>query len=84
MIRGIAGKEKYDIIFIDPPYKLDCIVDVLKKLCNADVIAPNAFIVCESGKEDVFGGDEELKAKFEIQKQARYSITYITVLRPVI
>ena len=29
-----------------------------------------------------FGGDEELKSKFEIQKQARYSITYITVLRP--
>ena len=82
MIRGIAGKEKYDIIFIDPPYKLDCIADVLKKLCNADVIAPNAFIVCESGNEDIFAGDEELKAKFEIQKQAKYSITYITVLRP--
>ena len=55
---------------------------MLKKLCNADVIAPNAFIVCESGNEDIFAGDEELKAKFEIQKQARYSITYITVLRP--
>lgn len=83
MIRGIAGKEQYDIVFIDPPYKLDCISDVLKKLCDANVIAPNAFLVCESGKEDVFGGDEELKAKFEIQKKARYSITYITVLRPI-
>ena len=84
MIRGIAGKEQYDIIFIDPPYKLDCITDVLKRLCEAGAIAPNAFVVCESGKEDVFGGDEELKSKFEIQKQAKYSITYITILRPII
>ncbi len=84
MIRGIAGKEQYDIIFIDPPYKLDCISDVLKKLCEANAIAPGAFVVCESGKEDIFGDNEELKAKFEIQKQAKYSITYITVLRPII
>lgn len=84
MIRGIAGKEEYDIIFIDPPYKLDCITDVLTKLYDAKVIAPNAFIVCESGKEDIFQGDEELKSKFEIQKKARYSISYITVLRPII
>ena len=82
MIRGIAGKEQYDIIFIDPPYKLDCIDDVLRKLINANAIAKGAFIVCESGKEDIFGGDEELKSKFTVQKQAKYSITYITVLRP--
>lgn len=83
MIRGVAGKEQYDIIFIDPPYKLDCIKDVLKKLLDARVIAPSAFIVCESGNENIFQGDEELKSHFEIQKQAKYSITYITILRPV-
>jgi 16S rRNA (guanine(966)-N(2))-methyltransferase RsmD len=82
MIRGIAGKEQYDIIFIDPPYKLDCISDVLKKLIDANAIAPGAFIVCESGKEDVFGANEDLASKFTVQKQAKYSITYITVLRP--
>ena len=82
MIRGIAGKEQYDIIFIDPPYKLDCISDVLKKLVDANAIAPGAFIVCESGKEDIFAGDEDLASKFTVQKQAKYSVTYITVLRP--
>ena len=82
MIRGIAGKEQYDIIFIDPPYKLDCISDVLKKLLDANAIAPNAFIVCESGKEDIFAQNEDLASKFTVQKQAKYSVTYITVLRP--
>ena len=82
MIRGIAGKEQYDIIFIDPPYKLDCIADVLEKLIDANVVAPNAFLVCESGKEDIFSENKELKSKFVVQKQAKYSVTYITVLRP--
>lgn len=83
MIRGIAGKEQFDIIFIDPPYKNECINDVLEKLCQAKAIAPGAFIVCESGSCDIFQGNEELKSHFEIQKQAKYSITYITILRPV-
>lgn len=82
MIKGISGKEQYDIIFIDPPYKNGCIADVLDKLCKGDVIAKNAFVICESGEEDVFNGNEELRAKFEVQKQARYSISYVTVLRP--
>jgi len=82
MIKGISGKEQYDIIFIDPPYKNGCIADVLDKLCKGDVVAKGAFVICESGSEDVFGGNEELRAKFEIQKQARYSISYVTVLRP--
>ena len=82
MIKGISGKEQYDIIFIDPPYKNDCIADVLDKLCKGDVIAKGAFVICESGDEDIFKGNEELRARFEIQKQARYSISYVTVLRP--
>ena len=55
---------------------------VLKKLVDGDVIAKNAFVICESGEEDIFGDNDELRGKFEIQKQARYSISYVTVLRP--
>ena len=83
MIKGISGKEQYDIIFIDPPYKMGCVADVLDKLCKGDVIAKNAFVICESGEEDIFKGNETLKEKFIVQKQARYSISYVTVLRPV-
>ena len=81
MIKGISGKEQYDIIFIDPPYKNDCISDVLDKLYSGDVIAKNAFVICESGAEDIFGNNAELRDKFFVQKQARYSISYVTVLR---
>ncbi len=82
MIQGIAGKEKYDIIFIDPPYKNNVIQDALDRLYKSDSINVNAFIVCESGKEDIFEGNEQLKSKFNVQKIAKYSISYVTVLRP--
>jgi 16S rRNA (guanine(966)-N(2))-methyltransferase RsmD len=81
MIRGIAGKEKYDIIFIDPPYKEKVIPDALKRLCEAEVLAENCLIICESGEEDVFLGDKELESKFDVYKKARYSVTYITILK---
>ncbi len=82
MIQGIAGKEKYDIIFIDPPYKNNVIADVLNLLYKANAVNEGAFIICESGKADIFDGNEDLKQKFEVQKQSKYSISYITVLRP--
>ena len=81
MIRGIAGKEKYDIIFIDPPYKDKIIAEILKKIIKADIMSENCIVICESGDEDVFYGDEELKSKYTVSKISKYSISYVTVLR---
>ena len=80
MIKGLAGKELFDFIFIDPPYKDKIIPNVLKALLNAGVIANGAKIICESSDEDVFGGDQELAEAFSIFKQSKYSISYVTVL----
>lgn len=82
MLQGIANKEKYDMVFIDPPYQDGIIADALNRLYQGNALNENAFVICESGKEDIFEGNEELKSKFIIQKQSRYSISYITVLRP--
>ena len=81
MIRGLSGKEQYDIIFIDPPYKDNCIPKVLELLTKGNIISDNAFVICESGEEDVFGGKEELKRQFTVHRQTKYSISYVTVLR---
>ncbi len=80
MIRGLCGKEIFDFVFIDPPYKDKIIPDVLKELLKANVIADNTKIICESADEDIFYGDEELSAKFDIFKSSKYSISYVTIL----
>ena len=71
-----------DIVFIDPPYQDGIIVDVLSNICKSEILNGNAFVVCESGKADIFEGNDELARNFTIQKQSKYSISYVTVLRP--
>ena len=82
LIRGLANKEVYDLVFVDPPYKDKIISDVLKRLLEANVVNDASKIICESGDADIFYGDKELEAKFDIVKQSRYSISYVTVLVP--
>ena len=56
-------------------------VIVILGLLMAIAIPSVTKYITESRKEDIFEGDEELKSRFFIQKQSKYSISYITVLR---
>jgi 16S rRNA (guanine(966)-N(2))-methyltransferase RsmD len=80
-IRKGGKRDRWDLIFIDPPYALGCVGDALARILDAGIAAPGCLLVCESGEEDIFAGHEELADRFEIVKAARYSITYITILR---
>lgn len=47
-IRGAAGRETYDVVFLDPPYEGELLPLALEKLHDAGLYAPGAYIVCES------------------------------------
>lgn len=47
-IRGVSGKETFDIIFLDPPYHSDLLPNALRLLANAGLCAVGAYIVCET------------------------------------
>lgn len=83
-LRSMAKKEKYNLIFIDPPYAAELCPEVLRRLAESEVCAPGAIVICESGHEDVFGGDEELAKKYRVLKKSRYSISYVTLLTPAV
>ena len=80
-IRRFSGKQ-YDIVILDPPYALKMYAPALRALVKADMLKPTTLIICESGEEQVFDGDSELASFFSIEKQTRYSKTYITVFKP--
>lgn len=82
MLGGVAGKEKFDIVFIDPPYSMKITSKILNKLYDLDLLNEGAFVVCECGDDDCFNGDSSLDEKYEVHKKSRYSVSYITVLRP--
>lgn len=52
-LRGVKGKEKFNLVFLDPPYAEGILDEILRKLRESDIIAPGAIIVCESDKDGI-------------------------------
>ena len=80
-IRKAGGRDLWDIIFIDPPYKLHLAGDALDRILKAGIAAPECLLICESEEEDIFGEREDLKNQFDLVKQGKYGIAHITILR---
>ena len=51
--------EKFDLVFLDPPYAKDVKDEVLKKVSRANILNPGAIVVCESDR-DLFVEDENV------------------------
>lgn len=52
-LKSAAGKEKYDIIFLDPPYDSALLAQSLKQMSDGSILAAGAIIVCECDTEIV-------------------------------
>lgn len=64
-------KEKYDLIFIDPPYKLDIAVKAIKKIINLGILSSDGIIVLETDEEE--RELEELKqVEIEVYDKRKY------------
>ncbi len=78
-----GGSEKFDIVFLDPPYAAGLYAPALSALLEADMLKSTTLIVCESDSTAIFGNNEKLASKFTEVKVSRYSKTVITILTPV-
>ncbi len=81
VIRKAAGRDTYDLFFIDPPYALGAAGDSLARILRAGIAAPGALFVTESDTADIFVGNDALFEKFLFLKSARYSVSFIHILR---
>lgn len=67
--------QKFDVIFLDPPYNKGFIEESLDAIVNADALTAEGIIVLESDNTDFRSGFPGLV----MWKQKRYGRTYITV-----
>ena len=74
-IRRLRG-EKIDIVFLDPPYAMNVIPQVLEEI--RPLLKPTSTVVCESGNDIT----NAIGEKYEIVKNAKYGIAYVTILNP--
>ena len=79
-IRKAAGRDRYDLVFIDPPYAMQCAGDAVLRLRDADMLSDGALIVIECGTEKTDFGGENFSS-FELLKNTAYGkMTTLTVL----
>jgi len=73
-LRRLKG-EKIDIVFIDPPYAMNIIPTVLEELYP--MLKPTSTVMCEAGKDIT----DIIPEKYEIIKNAKYGVAYVTLLK---
>jgi len=66
---------KFNIIFLDPPYKLNLINDVLKYIHDNDLLYDNGIIVCEFENEEI-----EIDY-FELLKSRQYGSKNVKIFK---
>ena len=79
-LRKASGRERYDLVFIDPPYALECCVDMADALASYGVIIPGAIVVLESGEERIDASDDGLRGYEVIKSQSYGKKTAVNIL----
>ena len=79
-IRKATDRDKYDLVFIDPPYSMECCAEAAVRLAEAEIIIPGAILVLESGTEEV-DTDALAERGFELIKSTHYGKkTFLNIL----
>ena len=82
--RDFEKFQKFDIIFIDPPYESSArtINDCVKRLIKHEFISDGGLIICETGNGERLSLDleEEILGKIQKSKIYKYGKVYITIL----
>lgn len=73
-----GAREKFHLIFLDPPYDSGLLESALKKISMIDILADNGIIICESRAEHQL---PELPAPFVKSKDYRYGKIKVTLYR---
>ncbi len=79
-IRKASGREQFDLVFIDPPYSMECCAEAADLLAEKGLIIPGALVVLESGTEELQAGDRRLRG-YEVIKSTHYGKkTFVNIL----
>ena len=65
---------KFDIIFLDPPYKFNLIQSSLDKIKEYDLLKENGIIICEYETE-------EFNIDYEVIKEKKYGTKFIRIYK---
>jgi len=75
-------EEKFDIIFLDPPYRLNIAVDALKRILHLKLLSKDAIIILETDEENRDLKElEEINMQIEVKDVRKYGRVKLVFLR---
>lgn len=72
----ISRGEKFDLIFLDPPYETDLIDKALKEIIKFDILSDGGIIICENMKDEMVSA---LSSPYFVGRVYKYGKTKLTV-----
>lgn len=81
-IRSAAGKIKFDIAFLDPPYAMRLLPEAAAALYDAGLLADEAILICEDNQSGL-AENPVLQTRFRKIKEVRYARIFVTYLTPI-
>ena len=71
-------REKFDLIFLEPPYQSGQLSAALKKISEIDILSGSGIIICEYA----MGQEPAVPAGLTLSRSYRYGKTGVALLRP--
>lgn len=68
---------KFDLVYLDPPYKSDYVIRSLEKLSELNLLNDGAIVVVETDNQKNL---QNLTSRYIIKKSKKYGIAFVDVL----
>ncbi len=78
-LKSANGRDKFGIVFLDPPYSKDIPGEILKKLCRTDIVEEGGLVVCETDKDNMDSDLYDLK----FIKKYKYGKSFIFIFKKI-
>ncbi|MBQ9736608.1 MAG: 16S rRNA (guanine(966)-N(2))-methyltransferase RsmD [Clostridia bacterium] len=79
-LRKARGGERFDVVFIDPPYAECIALDAACRVIEAHLAKYGTLFILES-EDDVLADERFPEALFEVVKAKKYGRTFVHILR---
>lgn len=67
---------KFDLVFLDPPYKKHIINEILENLLKNDLLSSNGLVICEFMEKEEFINDDLI-----LFKEKKYGDKYVLIYK---
>ncbi len=79
-LRKASSREKFDLVFIDPPYSMECCAEAARRLSECGILLKGAIVLLESGTE-ALDTENICSLGYEVIKSTHYGKkTFVNIL----